>query len=146
MNTEKRQTISVVAAVILHEGRVLAAKRKTGGPSGEMWEFAGGKVEPGEPERTALNREILEELGLIVRVGEEMGTYTTQLGQLNIALKCFGCELIGGNLVLNAHDEVLWCHPNEMESLQWAPPDIPAVHDVLRSLRNTSKSIPPASP
>ncbi|MCD8564233.1 MAG: (deoxy)nucleoside triphosphate pyrophosphohydrolase [Burkholderiaceae bacterium] len=146
MNTEKRQTISVVAAVILHEGRVLAAKRKAGGPSGGMWEFAGGKVKVGELPRSALSREILEELGLQIRVGEEIGTYATQLGHLIIELKCFWCELIDGNLELNDHDEVLWCHPDEMEALQWALPDIPAVQDVLNSLRATSKSRPLANP
>lgn len=121
-----------MAAVIVHEGRVLAAKRKAGGPSGGCWEFAGGKVEPGESPQQALAREIQEELGLDVRVGTELGTYVTQLEPYTIRLQCFWCELLGGELVLNDHDEVRWCLLHELSHLDWALPDIPVVSEIHR--------------
>lgn len=133
MKQSDRQTISVVAAVIVHEGLILAAKRKAGGPSGGMWEFPGGKVEPGELPHDALAREIWEELGLHIEVGHELGTYVTELELLTIELKCFWCQLRGGTLEMSDHDEVMWCSSNELVALSWALPDVPAVRDVSKA-------------
>lgn len=130
MTSPSRPDIPVVAAVILHEGRILAAKRKAGGPSGGRWEFAGGKLEPGESPQQALAREIREELGLAIRVGEELGTYVTALEPYTIRLQCFWCELLGGELILNDHDEVRWCSADELQELDWALPDVPAVRAI----------------
>jgi len=138
MNVPERRVIPVVAAVILHGGRILAAKRKPGGPSGGRWEFAGGKLEVSETPQQALAREIEEELGLDVHVGAELGTYVTELEPYTISLQCFWCELVGGELTLNDHDEVRWCLPNELSLLDWALPDVPAVRDILRPHPNAT--------
>ena len=126
----KRRDIIVVAAVIVQDGKVLAAKRKPGGPSGGLWEFAGGKVETGETPQEALAREIKEELGLDVRVGEELGLFVTELEPYTIHLQCFWCTVEDGCLKLVDHDDAQWCSLAELNGLTWALPDLPAVRQI----------------
>jgi 8-oxo-dGTP diphosphatase len=64
--------ITVVAALIEHQGKLLACQRKPGYRFELMWEFPGGKVEPGESPREALIRELHEELAVDARIGEEV--------------------------------------------------------------------------
>lgn len=70
--------ITVVAAVLEREGRVLIAQRKRGARHALKWEFPGGKVEAGEAPRAALERELREELGIRAVIGEEMAGYEVQ--------------------------------------------------------------------
>lgn len=124
---QSTRDILVVAAIIQHDGLILAARRKAGGPSGGKWEFAGGKLEPGETPQQALSREIMEELGLVIEVGDELGQFTTDLEPYRIHLHCFWCEVLDGDMVLNDHEEVRWCTVEELNELDWALPDVPAV-------------------
>ena len=64
--------IPVVCAVALKKGQVFLAKRKEGGHHGGLWEFPGGKIEPGESAERALVREIQEEHGVAIAVGEKL--------------------------------------------------------------------------
>jgi len=64
--------ITVVAALLLRGGRFLIARRPADDPLGPVWEFPGGKVEPGESHGAALARELEEELGIRAEVGEEV--------------------------------------------------------------------------
>lgn len=64
------RTVIVAAGILIEEGRVLLSRRKAGTHLAGMWEFPGGKVEPGEDPRAALARELREELGIETRVGE----------------------------------------------------------------------------
>jgi 8-oxo-dGTP diphosphatase len=67
--------MKVVAAVIKRDGRVLICQRKTGRRHGGKWEFPGGKVEPGEDLKSALKRELLEELGISAVIGDRIEGY-----------------------------------------------------------------------
>ena len=67
--------VEVVAAVIERANLILIGQRKPRGRHGLKWEFPGGKVEPGEEPRTALARELREELGIEARIGEEIEHY-----------------------------------------------------------------------
>ena len=66
----------------------------------------------------SLQRELGEELGIHVEVGAELGTFDTVVGTDIIGLQCFWCT------VMHEHDEVRWCHPTELSSLNWAAPDL----------------------
>ena len=70
--------ITVVAAVIEREGRILIAQRRRGAKHALKWEFPGGKVEPGETPPAALARELREELGIDAVIGEELARYDVQ--------------------------------------------------------------------
>lgn len=119
--------VHVVAAIIHFDGRILAAKRLAGGPSGLKWEFPGGKVEVGESPRAALQREILEELGTLVAVEDEIGTFITELSGLRIRLQCFHCRAEGVSVTLADHSEVAWRTLEDLADLDWALPDVPVL-------------------
>lgn len=130
--------ILVVAAVILRDGRVLAAQRSASGATANLWEFPGGKVESGEDERVALQREIAEELCLQIDVGELIGEYREPVGEVVIRLKCYWANVVGGQVQLNEHQAANWLEAGELEDLHWSPPDIPAVHQIARLLSSQS--------
>ncbi|WP_110654907.1 (deoxy)nucleoside triphosphate pyrophosphohydrolase [Salinicola halimionae] len=128
-----RKSLYVVAAVIRAEGKILAAKRLAGGGSGLKWEFPGGKVEDGEDAKTAIIREIDEELGLAIEVEGELGLYVTRLEGIDIHLHCFLCRATVTEVRLVDHSEARWCFPNELQALDWALPDVPAVEKLLNT-------------
>lgn len=119
--------IDVVGAVILRRGQVLCAQRGPGGSLAGLWEFPGGKIEPGETPRQALVREINEELRCEVTVGEEVTTTRHPYDFGIVTLTTFYCELVSGTPSLTEHAEVRWLSPTELGTLTWAPADIPAV-------------------
>jgi A/G-specific adenine glycosylase len=86
----------VTAAVMWKDGKVLLAKRPSKGLLGGLWEFPGGKVEPQESLQDCLAREIREELGVAVRVGEQLGTYKHAYTHFSITLHAFFCDLQEG--------------------------------------------------
>ena len=125
--------IAVVGAVITRGDEVLCAQRGPGGSLAGLWEFPGGKIEPGETAREALIREIDEELRCTVVVGDEVTTTTFPYDFATITLTTFWCELVEGEPVLTEHAEVAWLPRSELHTLDWAPADIPAVELIRHS-------------
>jgi len=120
--------IRVVAAVIRHGDEILACRRRPGISSAGLWEFPGGKVEPGETPEDALAREIREELGIDIRVGALIDRSTTALdsGRL-IDLACYEARAETLPTQSLDHDELRWLRPPGLGSLAWAAPDLPTV-------------------
>lgn len=122
-----KKHLDVVGAVIVRAGTILCAQR---GPSGALagkWEFPGGKIEQGESPREALEREIAEELGCRISVGETVTSTTHEYDFGIVTLTTFYCELVEGEPELSEHQAVLWLPHAELPSLEWAPADVPAV-------------------
>lgn len=86
---------NVTAAVIQAQGRVLLARRPANGLLGGLWEFPGGKQEPGEELAAALGREIREELAVEIEVGEPFGVYRHGYTHYKVTLYAFLCRLAG---------------------------------------------------
>lgn len=126
-----RKQISVVGAVIVRDGSVLCAKRGPLGSLAGRWEFPGGKIEPEETAKAALEREIAEELDCTVDVGNELTTTVHEYDFGVVTLTTFWCELIEGTPRLTEHSEVRWFLPSELEGLDWAPADIPAMRMIV---------------
>ena len=91
------------------------------------WEFPGGKVEPGEDDRTALARELMEELAIAVSVGECMGENVHTEARGPFCLVAYRVEILSGEPVLTDHDAIRWLHAEELNTLDWAPADLPFV-------------------
>lgn len=128
MSAEQEPPLRVVAAIVRDAGRVLVCRRKLEKAAGGKWEFPGGKIEDGESSEAALMREIREELGLAIIVGEELTTDDTTVGGRVIRLTCLHARLDGPRPVSSTdHDQLAWLLPAELESLDWAAPDLPAV-------------------
>lgn len=131
--TEGR-VIEVVAAVIEHDGLVLACRRRPEKAAGGKWEFPGGKVEQGETDAEALVREIHEELGIIIEVTGPLRTDDTEVGSNVIRLVCLRARLRGEAPTASLdHDELRWVSRGDLAALDWAAPDIPAVVELSRS-------------
>lgn len=126
-----RSRVNVVGAVIVHGGLILAARRGHQSRLPGLWEFPGGKIEAGETARQALEREIREELDCEVEVGEELTTTTHAYDFGDIQLTTFWCELRAGIPRLTEHSEVRWIKGAELNSIDWAPADIPAVRLIV---------------
>jgi 8-oxo-dGTP diphosphatase len=122
--------IRVVAAVISDSGRVLACRRAPGKDSAGRWEFPGGKVEAHESDEQALAREIREELGIEILVGPLLDRTVT--GRIDLA--CYRASLSGVRPSRSTdHDDLRWVAVTELDELDWAEPDRPAVTALLRS-------------
>lgn len=113
---------------------MLCAQRGPGGSLAGKWEFPGGKIEPEESPRQALEREIVEELQCQVVVGDEVTTTRHEYDFAVVTLTTFYCRLTAGTPVLTEHAEVRWVEPNDLRSLDWAPADVPAVEKITADL------------
>ncbi|MGL4400583.1 MAG: (deoxy)nucleoside triphosphate pyrophosphohydrolase, partial [Luteolibacter sp.] len=124
--------VQVVCGVIQNpEGAYLACQRPMDKHLGGLWEFPGGKVEPGESAETALVRELGEELAVLAEVLSPLLPVIWNYGETTIRLCPFLCKIVSGTLQALEHDRVLWVFPADFDSLAWAPADVP----VLRELR-----------
>ena len=122
------EPVRVVAAVLTHDGRILACRRAPGRTAAGKWEFPGGKVDDGETPEAALAREIGEELGVVVEIGPLLHRASTAVGDAVIDLSCFRAFPLGELPHASTdHDELRWLAPAELRALDWAAPDVPAV-------------------
>ncbi len=106
--------ITVTAAVLRRDGRVLLAKRPSKGLLGGMWEFPGGKLEPGETLQECLMREIREETGAEVQVGEPCGEFQHAYTHFSLTLHAFSCMLEDGEPRPIQAAELAWVKPEEL--------------------------------
>lgn len=133
--------IPVTAAIILQNNQVLAARRAPHKHMGGYWEFPGGKIEIGETPEQSLARELLEEMGITVQVGEHFYTNQHDYGEKQIMLTAYFCSWLEGDLTLNDHDTIKWCASNALLSLDWAPADIPIVQALVAAMEHGSLGI-----
>lgn len=90
------QAIQVAAGLVFHRGKLLITQRRQGDHLGGLWEFPGGKLEPGETFPECLKRELQEELGIDVEVGAEVEDLTHAYPGKTVRLKFFKCRLTRG--------------------------------------------------
>lgn len=120
--------MEVVAAVFTDGERVLACRRRSGLAAGGLWEFPGGKLESGEDAASALEREIFEELGVEIEVGELLDRSATVVDAETLTLSCYFVRPLGDLPVRSTdHDQLGWFQRERLGWLTWAPPDLSAV-------------------
>lgn len=115
----------VVAAFLVQDGLLFAARRAPGRREGGLWELPGGKVEPGEDDRNALARELREELEIEVEVGAFVAEATHHYPHGSVTLVGYACLLRSGEPMLRDHDALRWLPPEELGAVTWAPADLP---------------------
>ncbi len=125
--------IEVVAAIIVHEGKVFATQRGYGEWK-DWWEFPGGKMEAGEGAKEALRREIREELATEVVVGDLLTTVEYDYPQFHLTMHCYWCKVERGKLTLLEHEAAKWLCREEMDSVKWLPADVKVVDALMEKL------------
>lgn len=126
----------VVAALIWDGDRFLACQRPAHKKRGLLWEFVGGKVEPGETKEQALIRECREELDVQIRVGEVFMEVIHEYPDLFVRLTLFNATIVSGTPKLLEHNDMRWITTAEIDSLDFCPADI----DILARLKSLNNN------
>lgn len=128
-----KKNIHVVGAVITDNGKILCAQRGFEKALPGLWEFPGGKIEVSETPQQALQREIHEEMQIKIEIGEQVEHTVYEYDFGIVHLTTFYCRLVKGTPVLTEHIAIEWLKPLELEQLEWAPADIPAIQKLARN-------------
>ena len=125
------RVIEVVAAILQRDGACFATQRGYGEFEG-IWEFPGGKIEPGESSEDALKREIQEELGVDIAIENILCTTEYDYPSFHLTMHCYLCSIASGEIELREHKSARWLRPEELGSVEWLPAD----KDVISRLNN----------
>ena len=112
-----------VAALIWQGNRLLACQRPANKSRGLLWEFVGGKIEPGETGREALIRECREELDITVEVQNVFMEVTHKYSDITIHLMLYNAIITKGEPKKLEHNDIRWIGVNEIDSLNFCPAD-----------------------
>ena len=115
--------VEVVAAVIRREVKILITQRPDDVHLARLWEFPGGKVEPGESLEKALQREIREELGVRIAVGDEFYTVEHDYPGKSVRLHFFNCVIEEGEPAAIEVASLKWVLPAELSQFEFPPAD-----------------------
>ena len=122
----------VVAALIWEGSRFLICQRPRHKARGSLWEFVGGKVEPGESKEEALIRECREELSITVQPGEVFMEVTHTYPDLTVRLTLFRARILRGEPQKLEHADIRWITPAEIPQYQFCPADQVILERLLR--------------
>ncbi len=122
----------VVAALIWAQDKFMICQRPAHKARGLLWEFVGGKVEPGETKEQALARECREELGVTISVGEMFMDVTHEYPDLTVHLTLFNASIQKGVPQKLEHNDIRWITVGEIDQYSFCPAD----EEILRRLRD----------
>lgn len=142
--TSPRKHYNVVAAVIEVDGKVLCMQRGvTRYPyTSHLWEFPGGKIEPGETPEQALHRELLEEMDLDVEVRELLATVTHDYPDFTITLAAYRCTAPTRHFLMREHAAFCWLEWADLPSLPWCAADARLIEQFTEH-REHNRGCPP---
>jgi 8-oxo-dGTP diphosphatase len=123
----------VVAALIWEGDRFMICQRPAHKARGLLWEFVGGKTEPGEAMSDALVRECQEELDITVSVGDIFTQVIHEYPDILIRLTLFHCTIAEGTPKLLEHKDLKWIHSSEIPDFDFCPAD----KDILALIQKT---------
>jgi len=122
----------VVAGALVRDGRLLVAQRDRPPELAGRWELPGGKVAPGESDAAALVRELREELGVDVAVGERLGVDVALTP--GMLLRAYRVTLVAGTVHPHDHRELRWVGADDLDGLPWVPADTAWLPDLAAAL------------
>ena len=115
--------IEVVAALIWDGDRFLICQRPKKKARGLLWEYVGGKVEPGETKQEALIRECREELDVTISVGDVFMDVVHEYPDITVHLTLFHASIAEGTIRLLEHNAIAWITPAEIPDYDFCPAD-----------------------
>ena len=128
----RKKPVDVVAALIWEKDKFLICQRPANKTRGLLWEFVGGKVEPGESKRQALARECAEELAISVDVGDKFMEVIHDYPDMLIRLTLYHCTIPNGFPQALEHNDIRWIHPSEIEKYEFCPADADILKEIKR--------------
>lgn len=123
----------VTAAILTHKGHILLTRRPDGTRHAGLWEFPGGKLDPSESPQEGLRREIREELGIEVLVGEVFDVVYHRYDWGAVLLLAYHCQQLSGEIRNLEVAEHRWVAPAELGAYPILPADVPLVQRLQRS-------------
>lgn len=123
--------LRVTAALLFVDGKLLCARRAPGRSQAGLWEFPGGKIEPGETDEACLKRELHEELKITANIGEKFAVNEHEYDDKIVELRAYWVEMYTGRLEPSDHDKIRWLTVDQLDTLTWAPADIPFVEQLM---------------
>lgn len=127
------KSVEVVCGIAMKDGKIFMARRKPGKSLAGFWEFPGGKVEPGEDHKTALARELKEELGVCVEVGDFIASGHTKGEELEINLHGYFIDWDAEPSASSDHDQMGWVGTDDVDRMKIPEADMPIL-DSLSSI------------
>ena len=128
-----KKLIKVVGAIIENDKKeILCALRSPEMNLPNMWEFPGGKVEENESLSDTIVREIQEELKCSIEFSELFNDNTHEYEKFVVNLLTLKCKLVTGTPTATEHSKLIWLKRENLQSLIWAPADIPAVEQLIK--------------
>lgn len=113
----------VVAALIWDKNKFMICQRPANKARGLLWEFAGGKVEPGETKEEALIRECREELAVTLSVGDMFMDVVHEYPDLRVHLTLYHASIAAGTPQKLEHNDIRWILPSEIPDYKFCPAD-----------------------
>ena len=132
---KSNKIVEVVAALIWDNDKFMICQRPANKARGMLWEFVGGKVEPGEAKEQALIRECQEELAITISVGEEFIEVVHEYPDITIRLTLFNAKIAEGVPQKLEHNDIRWITVDEIPKYEFCPADT----KILKKLQSTKQ-------
>ena len=126
--------IEVVAALVWRDDKFMICQRPAHKARGLLWEFVGGKVEPGETKEQALIRECREELAVTILVGNVFMDVTHEYPDLTVHLTLFNAIINDGEPQKLEHNDIKWITPSEIPNYEFCPADVEILNKIKQEM------------
>jgi len=133
--------IDVTCAIIIEGNKILVTQRSEKMSLPLKWEFPGGKIEENETAENCILREIKEELNLDIEIITRLESKSFNYPSFSINLIPFISKYLSGVIYLNEHKDFKWLTKEELILLDWAPADIPILHEFLKLNHDTTRTL-----
>lgn len=125
--------VEVVAALIWDNNKFMICQRPANKARALLWEFVGGKVEPGETKEQALIRECKEELSIMLSVGEVFMEVVHEYPDINVNLTLFNATIVKGVPQKLEHNDIKWITPQEIPNYEFCPADKEIIKKIIEN-------------
>lgn len=131
MSNRVKMVTEVVAALVWRDDKFMICQRPAHKARGLLWEFVGGKVEPGETKEQALVRECREELAVTISVGDVFMDVTHEYPDLTVHLTLFNAIISEGEPQKLEHNDIKWITPSEITNYEFCPADEEILKEII---------------
>ena len=128
-----KQIVTVAGIIYNEKGEILCTEREVGKYeyTSLKWEFPGGKLEIGENNIQALERELREELEIKVQIQDKFYQVEHDYPDFHLSMALYNCKLLSKELKMNVHKALKWVNPKDLLKLEWAGADLPVAQKIV---------------